>query len=116
MNAKNLKHQHNLQVWMPIIHDCKNSGLTVKNWCVQNDVNEKRFYYWQRRVREEILAPAITSKENAATFIQIPKAQPNSSVAFYPDMVLDCGDLRVELKNSVSSDLLEDIIRVIRHV
>lgn len=42
MNARELKHQHLLNTWTPIIHECKNSGMTVKDWCLENDVNEKQ--------------------------------------------------------------------------
>ena len=30
------------------------SGLTVKEWCRQNRVNEKTYYYHLRRVREKL--------------------------------------------------------------
>ena len=30
------------------------SGLTVKEWCRQNRVNEKTYYYHLRRVREKV--------------------------------------------------------------
>lgn len=116
MNAKELKHQHNLQIWTQTVHECKNSGMTVKEWCIENGVNEKRFYYWQRRVREEVLAPIVTFKEDSSTFIQIPTSAPMTPTAFQPDMVLNYGNLRVELKNSVSSKLLVEVLQVIRHV
>lgn len=116
MNATKLKHQHKLQTWTPIIHECKNSGMTVKDWCVENDINEKRFYYWQRRVREEVLAPAMTSQQVNPSFIRIPNQAPRSSPDFQPDMVLNYGNLRMELKNSVTSELLDKVIQVIRHV
>ena len=116
MNAKELKHQHNLQIWTQTVGECKKSDMTVKDWCLENEVNEKRFYYWQRRVREEVLAPAIASKNDSTTFVQIPNAVPMAPAAFQPDMVLNYGNLRMELKNSVSSELLAEVIQVIRHV
>lgn len=116
MNAKELKHQHQLKTWTPIIQKCKNSGMTVKDWCVENDINEKRFYYWQRRVREEVLAPAMTTHEVAPTFIKIPDYTPKVTTDFQPDMVLNYGSLRLELKNSVTSELLDKVVQVIRHV
>ena len=30
------------------------SGLTVKEWCRQNSINEKTYYYHLRRVREKL--------------------------------------------------------------
>lgn len=116
MNAKELKHQHNLQIWTQIVHECKNSDMTVRDWCLENDINEKRFYYWQRRVREEVLAPAIVPQNSQTPFVRVPNIEQLSSAGFQPDMVLNYGNLRMELKNSVSTKLLAEVIQVIRHV
>ena len=41
-------HEIRLKEWSKIIQDCYTSGLTQKEWCMQNHINEKSFYYWQR--------------------------------------------------------------------
>ena len=41
-------HEIWLKEWSKIIQDCCTSGLIKKEWCVQNHINEKSFYYWQR--------------------------------------------------------------------
>ncbi|MDU5723925.1 MAG: hypothetical protein E6Z86_17575 [Clostridium butyricum] len=40
-----------LMKWAAIIKECRNSGMTVRAWCHENNINENKFYYWQRRVR-----------------------------------------------------------------
>lgn len=40
--------------WTPIVRECRGSGMSVKTWCLENNMYEKQFYYWQRRVREEV--------------------------------------------------------------
>ena len=37
--------------WMQVFEDCSNSGLTKHVYCQQNGINEKQFYYYQRRIR-----------------------------------------------------------------
>lgn len=44
-----------LMKWAPIIKECRSSDMTVRAWCHENNINEKLFYYWQRRVRGQIL-------------------------------------------------------------
>jgi putative transposase len=37
--------------WAPIIQKCRSSGMGVRPWCRENDVSEKQFYYWERRIK-----------------------------------------------------------------
>lgn len=114
MDVNNAKHQYRLQTWAPIVRNCKSSGMTVRAWCEENDVNEKQFYYWQRRVREELLQSVAVQSSQQSGFYQIPDHSVNNS-AFKPDMVLNIGSLRMELSNTVSSELLSKVMKVIHH-
>lgn len=44
-------HQIRSQQWLQIITECNNSGLTKKEWRRQNNVSEKSFYYYQKKLR-----------------------------------------------------------------
>ena len=37
--------------WAALIQECNNSGMSKKAWLKEHHVNEKQFYYWQRRIR-----------------------------------------------------------------
>ncbi|WP_407928919.1 IS66 family insertion sequence element accessory protein TnpA [Inconstantimicrobium porci] len=37
-----------------IIKACKSSGLSNKAWCEQNNINLKRYYYWQSKFKKSI--------------------------------------------------------------
>ena len=41
--------------WQEIINQCQNrkSNTTVKQWCLDNAINEKSYYYWLRKFRRE---------------------------------------------------------------
>ena len=41
--------------WASIVTECNQSNLTKVEWCRQNDVNLKAFYYWQHKLRNEAL-------------------------------------------------------------
>ena len=41
--------------WEQLIIEANNSGLKKKEWCAQHGVDEKSFYYWQRKVRAKAL-------------------------------------------------------------
>ena len=47
-----IRYQH----WAQVIQDWSNSGLSKREYCRQNDIDEKQFYYYQRRIRTIIAA------------------------------------------------------------
>ncbi len=44
--------------WAAVIQECKASGLTNKEYCIRHGLSEKRFYYWQKKLRTQIAASA----------------------------------------------------------
>lgn len=125
MNSREMKRQLNLAHWTPIIKECKSSGLSVKSWCKQEGVSLHQFYYWQRIIREVLCSKAIPDKEylpsnvTAPTFVALEKPNDKISVRqpfFQPDMVLQSGDIRIELTNDTSMNLLSDVMKVMQHV
>ena len=55
MNAKQTLRQATLAKWSTIFQEQQSSGLTIKEWCSQNNVSIHNFYYWKRIAKEEYL-------------------------------------------------------------
>ena len=71
-----------MKEWTKIIQDCCTSGLTKKEWCVQNHINEKSFYYWQRVIRKETLAKCpLLSSDVQTTFVELPSPKLSAEVS-----------------------------------
>lgn len=39
-----------LEEWAVQIKECRNSGLTVREWCKSKGINTHKFYYWQKKL------------------------------------------------------------------
>lgn len=50
MGAQELKHQVKLEQWKEQIATCRSSGMSVRRWCIQNHVNQKTYYRWEKEV------------------------------------------------------------------
>lgn len=110
------------QQWLEIIKACNASGLSKKEWCAQNGVNLKSFYYRQRQLRHEAQeehsdsVPAVPE----VTFAEVPVPQPatpaSGSVSdFHPDAVIRTRTMTIEVSNTASQDVLSLIGSVIRN-
>lgn len=64
-----------LAVWTQRIADCRSSGKSVKNWCQENDISEKTYYYWQRRIFK------IAQEQQEMEFAELHSFRPVSPVA-----------------------------------
>lgn len=42
------------QQWVQVIQDWGSSGLSKRNYCQEKGIDEKQFYYYQRRIRSLI--------------------------------------------------------------
>lgn len=60
-----ITHEMRLAQWSKLFQECNESGLPKLEWCKQNSINYKLFFYWQRRVREEAYN-SITASYNAS--------------------------------------------------
>ena len=71
MTSAELKHRVKLQEWAARIQDCRSSGLSVRAWCRQEEINAATYYRWER----ELLALAETepcSSVSAVRFAELP--------------------------------------------
>lgn len=111
----NITHKMRLTQWTPIIRECRNSGMSVRAWCIQNNVKEKQFYYWQRRIRGELFdSMKKIQPESQPNFVPLPA--PSDSLrnsSFSADMVVHIGNSTLELSNTVSEELLSKVLKVL---
>ena len=50
------KNQMRAENWRSLISTCQQSGQTVVNWCHENGINTKTYYYWLRKLRKQELS------------------------------------------------------------
>ena len=53
-----VRDEYRAQMWTGLIRECKASGMTNKDFCIQRGISEKSFYYWQRKFREQVVEAA----------------------------------------------------------
>lgn len=117
----NITHEMRLMQWAPIIQECHSSGMTIKSWCLENNINEKQYYYWQRRVREEVYSILEKAEsKRKPNFVQLPVPVPADNLentsSFTADMIIHIGNNVLEISNTVSEELLSKVLKVISNV
>ena len=113
-----LTHNVRRSNWINIIRQCQDrpAGTTAKQWLVENDISEKSYYYWLRKIRREVCEQEGLQEDtnpSALSFVEIPVKTaldttpvPAVPAAMTPVAVIRSGRLTLELSNDISESLL----------
>ena len=70
MRIAEAKRLARLSEWQHLVESQKGSGMSIRDWCKQNELTEQQFYYRLRHVREVILE-SLESPQSAS-LVRIP--------------------------------------------
>ena len=96
MTSGELKHRVKLQEWAARIQDCRSSGLSVRAWCRQEEINAATYYRWER----ELLALAETepcSSVSTVRFAELPAPKRVSRNAAERSATLHIGNASLDI-------------------
>ncbi|NOW06703.1 putative transposase [Clostridium beijerinckii] len=105
--------------WEPIIQNCRSSDMGVRSWFHENNISERQFYYWERRIkRKDFETQKETQSQNQSNFVEFqpPIDSSISRPTFTIDMVIHVGNNILELSNNVSGNLLSMVLKVMSNV
>ena len=93
-----VKQEVRLQEWSAQVEAQQASGLTVQQWCMENGVKPKTYYYHLKKVREQFLnsSPAI-----------VPLNVPQQSA----DIRIEKNGLQISLPANISPDTLLTLVQ-----
>jgi len=100
-----INQQQKLAVWCERVESCRSSGLTVREWCNQNNVSLGSYYKWQKTVYE-------LSVKDEPKFIEIPM-QNNSKPSIQVIATIPFGDSEIRIYNGAEADTLTALLRAI---
>ena len=102
-----------------IIMECRQSGLSDHQWCLEHDINPGTFYNWVRRFRKQACEfPAPAGKDRfQAIHQEVVKMEiiPDQSTDLYEQssMELQIGQAVLRISNQTDSRLLEQTLKLI---
>ena len=109
--------------WLELISQCRASGLTDRQWCIQNGISVSTFYYHVRDLRKK--ACAIPEAADAALqeqeVVQIPlwEMMPSASEAVSsstPSIRLEMQGIRIEIHEQAGADVIKHTLLALRQL
>jgi len=107
------KHKMHKEIWIKRVRDQKESGLSIRQWCRDNDLPESMYYYWLRVIRQESLIQAGTLAVTGKTeFVELKPI--NSPVQIQGPgcrAIIKADGFDIEIYDGISPELLQDILK-----
>ena len=100
--------QERLEHWASIIMACRSSGMTVRSWCQENNISEKTYYYWQKRLFNRLSEQQQPAKPMFAELTPVSSASGQIAVT-----VRVCG-AEAEIHSGADASLVEAVLRVLK--
>lgn len=105
--------------WAQMIKARQDSGLTIKQWCAENGINENSYYYRLNCLRKAALSqmPAVHKPAPpSGTVVQfgevpVPEARPSTTIS----MRIRKKDSVIEISNDASEGILSLLREVLTH-
>ena len=134
MNVNQTMHQANLSKWTALFHEQRQSGLTIKDWCSQNNVSVYAFFYWKRIAKEtyvqSILPRSVpqpqsdqlsclpdttpaTEKHELYNLSNLHDHQPQPAPV---PITISLDNIRITFDADASDDRIFQILKAVRHV
>lgn len=123
MSISKTTQEYRLNKWIQIIQECHASGQSIASWCRENNINAKSYYYWLRKIRAAACSALVsTNPDNKIVPLEIQNLTssssnitPVSSETVSGDITIHLGSVVLEIHNSASVNLIENVIRVLQN-
>ncbi len=94
-----IKNEAKLKQWVEMIQQRNESGLTITDWCRQNGINLKTYYYRLKRVRQ-----TVCSKIEQHDIVPV---EPTAGTEITAEKIeISVDDIKISLFNSCLSKIL----------
>ena len=129
MSTKSMLHQATLNEWASRFADQKSSGLSVAEWCEQNNLSRYKFFYWKRQLKEEAIEqvlpeivpltiPSVQTNEAPSVPTATVGSETCASCATFapnPTARIMINGVSIEIDSSASEAFIRSLIKAVRH-
>ena len=105
---RTLRQEQNLAVWTTQVEECNNSGLSVAQWCRNNNIPVSTFWSRQRKVFEAF------SKDSANDFVEV-TVQPEISTTGSVAVTINSKNFTAEIHNGADECTITAVLRAMKN-
>ena len=110
MRIEEVLQNQRLNEWGQMVQACRSSGKSVSAWCSENDINEKTYYYRQRKVCAALPANRETRPaESQISFAEVPPVW--NGAASKSAITVRMRSVEIDIPNGADPRMVEIVLR-----
>ena len=113
--------------WMALIQECRSSGLSDKDWCLQNDIAISSFYAAIRRCRKNACEVSTTTKCSAVVQEVVPVTfdepvaavraiTPLQGLESFATIQVIVNDYKVQISDKCTKETIKNTLLALREI
>ncbi|WP_027629241.1 IS66 family insertion sequence element accessory protein TnpA [Ruminiclostridium cellobioparum] len=107
-NVSEAKAEFRIRQWTKIVQARQSSGMTVKDWCKQNNISDTAYYCWLRKIRHAACEGNVPIKlQDSQRFIE-PAAF--HQVKTSASIIIHFPSITVEVNDGASQATIEAVL------
>lgn len=112
-----VKQRYRKEEWKQLILDYQSSDMKLLDWCSSRGVTKDKYYYWLRKIREEVCEsnlPMPTKKQEVATFKKLEVISPvvNTQAA----VIIRLPNATIEITEGTSQQTIQAVLLALQNV
>lgn len=114
MDVVKVSQKAKLNQMAALIQECRNSGMSVRDWCKENNFSEPSYYYWLKKIRTHIIETSevnqvsVISETSPFVPVELNSQPPKVDES---KIIIIKGDIHIELPDTINEELLINIAR-----
>ena len=105
---RTLRQEQNIALWSKQVEECNSSGLSVAEWCRENNIPVSTYWNRQRKVFE------VFSKDTANGFVEV-TVQPEISTTSPIAATISSGNFTADIHSGADEDTITAVLRAMRN-
>ena len=98
--------QAKLAQWAQVVSQCRDSGVSVRQWCQEYGVNVSSYYKWQRKVY------AAAQAQQERSFVEVTPVHPAAVIGVA--VTLRIAGAELEIHNGADAATVEVVLRAVK--
>lgn len=98
--------QNKLAQWAQTVAQCRDSGLSVRQWCQEHGVNVSSYYKWQRKVYAAVQA------QQEKRFVEVTPTQPVAVRSV--SVTIRIAGAEADIHNGADAATVETVLRILK--
>ena len=105
---RTLRQEQNLVLWSKQVEECNSSGLSVTQWCKENNIPVSTYWNRQRKVFESF------TERSEKSFVEVsvqPEIKTTDSVA----VTINSGNFTVDIHSGADENTITAVLRAMKN-